>query len=249
MGFDLLLISTGANGLKVPIDAKCVFCGLLLDDGISLSGCGHNACYHCMYRCAEVSPTAPTCPMDGRSFKPKQSRYLSREIELWLRECRIKCRWFDGYRCTATRIALHNVGRHETCCRNRPNKYASAGIFGDDLSRPTPTPRKRQRSVTPAPDAQRMDSRFRRSDRAVNATYDESAGARKATNGAVAAVNAEQEMAKSSSTTGPQKSRPSMKYNTKQIEDWITDMSIGGHDRGKSETVVVPVPSAPVLSD
>ncbi|CAG2117824.1 unnamed protein product, partial [Medioppia subpectinata] len=45
---------------------------------------------------------------------------LAVETHNWLRDVRLKCRWFDGDVCTATAIALSAVHRHEDQCPNRP---------------------------------------------------------------------------------------------------------------------------------
>ncbi len=115
MGFELVRIATSSNGLKVPNGAKCCFCKLLLDDGVCLSDCGHNACFDCMRAALSI-----TCPIDGIVFNPKSYKHLPHNIEVWLKDIRMKCRWFDGHECTATGIALRNVRRHEQICANNP---------------------------------------------------------------------------------------------------------------------------------
>ncbi len=117
MGFDLMLIATNANGLSIPFGAKCCVCHLLLDDGICLSGCHHNACFRCMKKRAFIDST---CPLDGQQFQMKRYRHLSEEIEEWLRDIKLKCQWFDGRNCTATGIAIRNAHRHQEICGNNP---------------------------------------------------------------------------------------------------------------------------------
>lgn len=117
MGFDLVLIATSDNDLKVPLQAKCCLCNLLLDCGVRLSSCDHHACYKCMQKRADVNSI---CPLDGKRFDVNKYRFLPKEIEEWLNGIKLKCRWFDGNKCSATGIALRKAHRHEGVCPNRP---------------------------------------------------------------------------------------------------------------------------------
>ena len=122
MGFDLVLIATNANGLKVPSAAKCCICYNLLDDGVGLSGCSHNACYKCMKKISEYDAK---CPLDGKSFDMRRYFHLSEEIEGWLSQIKLKCGWFDGQICTATAISLRNARHHREVCPNNPRNKKS----------------------------------------------------------------------------------------------------------------------------
>jgi len=69
-----------------------------------------------------------TCPIDYIIFNPKSYKHLPRDIEIWLKDTRMKCRWFDGHECTATDITLRNVRRHEQICVNNPKNKEHNGL-------------------------------------------------------------------------------------------------------------------------
>ncbi|CAG2171166.1 unnamed protein product, partial [Oppiella nova] len=134
MGFDLLSICTDRDELEIPIGCKCCFCGLLLEDGVRLSGCDHNACTQCM---TERAKHSATCSVDRQPYRPDRCRLLVGEIEDWLSDIRVKCRHFDGRYCTATRLALPDVRHHEDRCFNRSRFHFGADTQSDQSAHHT----------------------------------------------------------------------------------------------------------------
>ena len=122
MGFDYLLISTERSSLKIPLSAKCCCCRLLLEEGVKLTNCHHNACYKCLVKRSKIC----LCPIDNEPFTLDNCNKLSTYIENWLNEVKVKCRWYDGFDCQATWISLKNVRRHEEICANNPKNYSRA---------------------------------------------------------------------------------------------------------------------------